>query len=107
MFKQRWYLIAYTLDKEGLRTYALDRIQDLHVSNQKFKIPKGFDVEEMFATAYSIVIGQEEKVERVEINVYNNQADYFRSLPLHPSQREIETCTFQIEVQKPRLFSME
>lgn len=91
VFKQRWYLIAYTPDKEGLRTYALDRIQDLHVSDQKFKMPKGFDAEEMFATSYGIVIGQEEKVKRIEINVYNNQANYFRSLPLHPSQREIKT----------------
>ena len=37
------------------------------------------------------MIGKEEKVERIEINVYNNQAKYFRSLPLHSSQREIET----------------
>lgn len=76
---------------EELRTYALDRIQDLHISNQKFKMPKDFDAEEMYEDAYGIVIGKKEKVERIEINVYNNQAKYFRSLPLHSSQREIET----------------
>lgn len=91
VFKQRWYLTARSSAHEELRTYALDRIQDLHISNQKFKMPKDFDAEEMYATAYGIVIGKEEKVERIEINVYNNQAKYFRSLPLHSSQREIET----------------
>ena len=39
--------------------------------------------QEMYEAAYGIVIGKEEKVERIEINVYNNQAKYFRSLPLH------------------------
>lgn len=91
VFKQRWYLIARSSAHEELRRYALDRIQDLHISNQKFKIPKDFDAEEMYEDAYGIVIGKEEKVERIEINVYNNQAKYFRSLPLHSSQREIET----------------
>ena len=78
VFKQRWYLGAYSPDKDGLRIYALDRIQDLHITDQKFKMPKNFDAEEVFATAYGIV-------------VYNHQANYFRSLPLHPSQKEIET----------------
>lgn len=91
VFKQRWYLTARSSAHEELRTYALDRIQDLHISNQKFKMPKEFDAEEMYEDAYGIVIGKEEKVERIEINVYNNQAKYFRSLPLHSSQREIET----------------
>ena len=91
VFKQRWYLTARSSAHEELRTYALDRIQELHISNQKFKMPKDFDAEEMYEDAYGIVIGKEEKVERIEINVYNNQAKYFRSLPLHSSQREIET----------------
>lgn len=94
VFKQRWYLTARSSAHEELRTYALDRIQDLHISAQKFKMPKDFDAEEIYATAYGIVIGNEEKVERIEINVYNNQAKYFRSLPLHSSQREVETSEY-------------
>ena len=96
VFKQRWYLGAYSPDKDGLRIYALDRIQHLRITDQKFKMPKNFDAEAVFATAYGIVVDQEKKVERIEINVYNYQANYFRSLPLHPSQKEIETtedCT--------------
>ena len=91
VFKQRWYLGAYSPDKYGLRIYALDRIQHLRITDQKFKMPKNFDAEAVFATAYGIVVDQEKKVERIEINVYNHQANYFRSLPLHPSQKEIET----------------
>lgn len=94
VFKQRWYLIAHIPGHENLRTYALDRMQDLKITDKKFKLPKNFDAQEMYATAYGIVVGEEEKVERIELNVYNNQAKYFRSLPLHHSQREIETTEY-------------
>ena len=94
VFKQRWYLIAHVPDHENLRTYALDRIQELAITEQKFKLTKKIDAHEMYATAYGIVVGKEEQVERIELNVYNNQAKYFRSLPLHHSQREIATTEY-------------
>lgn len=40
VFKQRWYLIAHVPDHENLRTYALDRIQELAITEQKFKLTK-------------------------------------------------------------------
>lgn len=61
VFKQRWYLTARSSAHEELRTYALDRIQELHISNQKFKMSKEFDAEEMYEDAYGIVIGKEER----------------------------------------------
>lgn len=94
VFKQRWYLIAHVPDHENLCTYALDRIQELAITEQKFKLTKKIDAHEMYATAYGIVVGKEEQVERIELNVYNNQAKYFRSLPLHHSQREIATTEY-------------
>lgn len=94
VFKQRWYLIAHVPDHENLRTYALDRIQELAITEQKFKLTKKIDAHEMYATAYGIVVRKEEQVERIELNVYNNQAKYFRSLPLHHSQREIATTEY-------------
>ena len=95
-FKQRWYLIARKVKSGDMHTYALDRIQGMAITDDKFALPKDFDAEELFGTVYGIVLDQEEKVERIEINVYNNQAKYFRTLPLHSSQKEIgsdEYCT--------------
>ena len=79
-----------------LRTYALDRIDDMEITDKKFKMPKGFDAQELYDTVYGIILDNDKKVERIEINVYNGQADYFRSLPLHQSQRELSSnkdCT--------------
>lgn len=96
VFKQRWYITGKNIVKNALRTYALDRIDDMEITDKKFKMPKGFDAQELYDTVYGIILDNDKKVERIEINVYNGQADYFRSLPLHQSQRELSStkdCT--------------
>ena len=91
IFKQRWYLVANNVAFEGIRIYGLDRIVNLAITNDKFKLPKDFDASELFDSSYGIIIGTEEKVEHIEIKVYNGQVQYFRSLPLHHSQRETKS----------------
>lgn len=96
VFKQRWYITGRNIGKDAQRTYALDRIYDMEITDKKFKMPKGFDAQELYDTVYGIILDNDKKVERIEINVYNGQADYFRSLPLHQSQRELSStkdCT--------------
>ena len=86
---QRWY-ITTQLDDGQMRVYALDRISALEITNEKFEYPKDFSAEEYFANCYGIIAGAE-KVDVVKLKVSNNQQKFFRSLPLHHSQKEIET----------------
>lgn len=86
---QRWY-ITTQLDDGQMRVYALDRILSLENSDQKFEYPADFSAEEYFANCYGIIAGAE-KVDVVKLKVSDNQQKFFRSLPLHHSQKEIET----------------
>ncbi len=86
---QRWY-ITTQLDDGQMRVYALDRILSLEVSDQKFEYPKDFSAEDYFADCYGIIAGAVQ-ADIVRLKVKNNQQKFFRSLPLHPSQKEIET----------------
>lgn len=90
VFRQRWYLLAGNVAFEDMRVYALDRIQDLEITDNSFKLPKGFDAENVFEP-YCGVSLDDKKTERIRIKVFNNQAKYFRSLPIHKSQVEVET----------------
>lgn len=45
----------------------------------------------VYLDSFGIIIGKDVVCERVRIKVMNNQAKYFRSLPLHHSQKEVET----------------
>lgn len=83
-FKQRWYLLG---DSDlGLRIYSLDRFVDMEELEEHFEIPKGFDAEEYFGNYFGVIIGEEP--EDVRIRVVPDQVKYFRTLPMHGSQRE-------------------
>ena len=83
-FKQRWYLLG---DSDlGLRIYSLDRFVDMEELEEHFEIPKGFDAEEYFGNYFGVIIGEEP--EDVKIRVVPDQVKYFRTMPMHGSQRE-------------------
>ena len=88
-FAKRWYLIAYCVEREGLRVYGLDRVRKLNVSGKGFKMPKGFDVDELFATSFGIYL-PEGKAEVIKYRVSEKEAQFLRDLPLHRSQEEVE-----------------
>ncbi len=88
VFNRRWYLLGYLKEQEGLRTIALDRILDLKVLPNSFKLPEDFDVRKYFADVVGVFVNEEFPVTKVKIRAYGVQADYLRSTPLHKSQSE-------------------
>lgn len=91
LFHLRWYVIGKTMNREGILIFSMDRIQSLTVTEQKYKYPKSFNVHDYYRDSFGIIIENGVESERVRLKVMNNQAKYFRSLPLHSSQKEIET----------------
>lgn len=89
MFKQRWYLLAYSPGLDEMRIYSLDRIHAVEPTNQKYKLPDDFDAETYFKHTYG-VSGMECEPQIVEIRIEAYQANYLRTLPIHSSQEEIE-----------------
>ena len=90
LFKQRWYLVGRSPYYNQIRVYALDRIQDLETLEKKFKMPKKFNPKAFFEDYYGIIANDNAQVETVRLKVSANQSNYLRSLPLHPSQKEVE-----------------
>ena len=88
IFKQRWYAIG---NSNKTRIYALDRIQHLETTNAHFIMPDDFDPEGFFYNCYGIIYSEDIVPQEVKIKVKTDQANYFRALPLHHSQQEIET----------------
>jgi predicted DNA-binding transcriptional regulator YafY len=89
MFKQRWYLLAYSPVKDKTLVYALDRMHEVELTKQKYELPNDFDAEFYFRNTYGVSFA-EEQPEEVKISISAGQANYLRTLPLHPSQKEEE-----------------
>ena len=91
VFRQRWYLIAKNKYKDAMRIYALDRIQSLAQAENAFVMPKDFSPEEYFYNCFGIIHEDNCPPETIDLKVYGTQKEYFRTLPLHHSQKEVET----------------
>ena len=89
VFRQRWYVLGTSEKGKELRLYGLDRILITERTTTPFVLPKNFDTEAFFANGYGVTV-DERKPEIVHISVDAYQANYLRSLPIHPSQEETE-----------------
>ena len=89
VYNQRWYVVGYIKEKEGIRNIALDRTNELRISSETFMVPEDFDAEEYYANTVGIFVNEKLKPQKVVIRAYGIQVEYMRSLPLHFSQQEV------------------
>jgi hypothetical protein len=92
VFKQRWYVVAKSLYYNAIRIYSLDRIQNLHITETPFKLPKYFCPETFFDDSFGIFVDADIKPCAVQLKVFGKQRQYLQTLPLHHSQQETETA---------------
>ena len=102
-YNQRWYVLGYIKELDAIRNIALDRLLEITVTEQAFKLPKGFSAEKYYENTVGIFVNDELSPVRVKIKAYGSQIEYLRSLPLHKSQRETaskygEFCVFEYKL---------
>ncbi len=90
LFKRRWYVLALVYDNR-YRIFSLDRVTSLDIAGEKFEYPNDFSPADYFRDVYGIIAGVERKVQNIHIRAYAELPGYLRSLPLHPTQHELET----------------
>ncbi|MDE5586248.1 MAG: WYL domain-containing protein [Muribaculaceae bacterium] len=95
--QRRWYLLAWDSGKGDFRHFALDRMKEVRTLDDTFTIDPGFDVEAYYDGSYGVITGMEEEydIDDVRIKVYNDwhRVEYLRTLPLHSTQKEVETTS--------------
>ena len=102
LFGQRWYLLGRFADR-GMATFSIDRMLEIKMSNEKFKIDEDFDAASYFSDCFGVMLDENSKPEKVLIRAYGFEPYYLRDLPLHQSQREIksteEYCDFELRLK--------
>ena len=90
VFKQRWYLLANDYKRSKPSIYAFDRIMSLEEMDETFDFPSDFDTELFFKDCYG-VLHTDDEPQRIVIRAYAPLTNYLRTLPLHHSQKELNT----------------
>jgi hypothetical protein len=85
--QQRWYLVAWDKKDERIKTFGLDRISNLKITDTKFK-PIQYNVEKEYQHAFGVETY--EAVTKIVLEFSWQQGNYIKSFPLHESQHILE-----------------
>lgn len=106
-FEKRWYIVAHSEEAGALRTYAMDRIVSIERTGGSFRMPVGFNVDELFEGSYGIYLPEDEKPVIIKLRATERETAYLRDLPLHPSQMELDEGLFVLRLIPNPNFIME
>lgn len=90
----RWYLVAEPDNHHhGLSIYALERMDNLQLTDEKMTPTHKVTVKEYFEGSFGANHIDKQHPETIRIKAYGSQVNYIRALPIHESQKEIETTS--------------
>ena len=94
-----WYLIAWDLRREALRTFALSRISRVRVFEKRFERVPGFSAESYWGNSFGVFTG--DGVIPVRINFDEFAARFIRERVWHHSQsvRELPRGALELRLQ--------
>lgn len=92
LFTRRWYaMVKFPTPDAWIFTLAFDRILSLELTDEKFEYNRDFDPVAFYEESYGVVWDDKVPLERVRIRAFDREANYLRDLPLHHSQKEVES----------------
>ena len=101
-YNGRWYLLAFDHRAKDTRLFALDRIKNTKESLAKYHPIPSREAKKYFDQVVGVSVFQDKKVKKIVFEAYGNQLHYFKTKPLHRSQKIImeseKKAMFQIEV---------
>ena len=85
-YRNRWYLISYDSKKKSIRTYALDRMSEVHMADDKIDSAHNFNASEYFKFATGITVFSGSKPQKIILKASEVASKYIKSQPFHNSQ---------------------
>jgi proteasome accessory factor B len=86
-FKNRWYLLAKDNRDDNIKSFALDRLSNLEITNKTFDVPKIYNIAESYRYCFGIISPNDEPPQEIVLSFNPIQGNYIKSLPLHETQQ--------------------
>ena len=94
--QHRWYLVALDKKNNVVKTFGLDRISNLKITDTKFK-PVAYNVETEFQHAFGVETYEAAK--KVILEFSKQQGNYIKTFPLHKSQRIVKETEDAVSIE--------
>ncbi len=86
-FKNRWYVMAKDCKDKVIKSFALDRLTELEITNQTFLYPENYNIEEAYRYCFGIISPNANAPETIRLSFEPFQGKYIKTLPLHHTQQ--------------------
>jgi predicted DNA-binding transcriptional regulator YafY len=100
-FNSRWFLFGRNIAYDYIMNLPLDRIEDIHDSNEPYLENNEIDFDQYFDDIVGVTLLESEELTKIELQVGHDVAPYIETKPLHGSQKVKKTADsviFSIEV---------
>ena len=98
-FKNRWYLMAKDGKDAPVKSFGLDRLSELEITNQPFVFPATESIEENYRYCFGILSPNDEELQDIVLSFDPVQGKYIKSLPLHHTQQIIIDNEDELQVK--------
>jgi predicted DNA-binding transcriptional regulator YafY len=86
-FKNRWYVMAKDSKDNNIKSFALDRLTNLEITNQTCQYPGNYNVEQSYRYCFGIICPHDQEPNDVVLSFDPFQGKYIKTLPLHETQQ--------------------
>jgi predicted DNA-binding transcriptional regulator YafY len=85
-FKNRWYVMAKDCKDNKIKSFALDRLTNLEITNQTYRYPDNYSIEQSYRYCFGIISPNDEAPQDIILLFDPLQGKYIKTLPLHDTQ---------------------
>lgn len=86
-FKNRWYIMAKDSKDNNIKSFALDRLTNLKITNQTYQYPDNYSIEQSYRYCFGIISPNDEEPQDIILSFDPFQGKYIKTLPLHDTQQ--------------------
>ena len=98
-FKNRWYLMAKDSKDGHVKSFALDRLSKLEITNSSFEFTDAYNVEESYRYCFGIISPTDEEPQDINLSFNPVQGKYIKTLPLHETQQILIDNEVELRIQ--------
>lgn len=88
-FKNRWYLLAKDCKDNMIKSFALDRLNELAVTKFTFEYPENYSIEDRYRYCFGIIYPLDSEPVEIILSLDSFISEYIKTLPIHESQKII------------------
>lgn len=98
-FRNRWYLLSKDSKDGQVKSFALDRLSGLEITNQRFSIPNGYNPEFNYRHSFGIISPNADNPSEIILSFNSHQGKYIKTLPLHETQQILVDTEDELQIK--------